>query len=93
MTDIPACKNCSYYYEFDEFIGFCKFHTFSRPDYINGKINNIHMIAFQAREQEDRCGPEGKDFVQREEEEKNEPFSYRKWLKGFFTTPKTQIGV
>jgi hypothetical protein len=51
------------------------------------------MIAFQAREQEDRCGPEGKDFVQREEEGDNQPFSYRKWLKGFFTTPKTQIGV
>ncbi len=87
MTDIPACKNCSHYYEFDEFIGFCKFHTFPRLDYINGEINNIHMIAFQAREQEDRCGSEGRDFVQREvEEEKNKSFSYRKWLKEFFTT-------
>ena len=87
MSDIPACKNCKYYYEFDGFIGFCGYHTSSRPDYINGTIKKIDMIAFEAREQKERCGPEGKDFVQREkEEEKKETFSYRKWLKGFFTT-------
>lgn len=83
MTDIKACKNCSYYYELDELIGFCKHHTFSRPDYINGKINKIDMIAFQAREQKDRCGPEGKDFEQREERG-DKAFSYREWLKGFW---------
>jgi hypothetical protein len=84
MSNIPACKNCKYYYDFDEFFGFCKFHTFSRPDYINGNIDKIDMIAYEAREQKDRCGPEGKDFVQREEQE-TEVFSFRKWLKGFFT--------
>lgn len=86
MTNIPACKNCKYYYEFDEFIGLCGYHTFSRPDYINGEINKIDMLAFEARENKNRCGPEGRDFVQREEEEKEETFSYRKWIKGFFTT-------
>ena len=86
MSDIPACKNCKYYYEFDEVIGFCGFHTLSRPDYINGTINKIDMVAFEARKQKDLCGPEGRDFVQREEEEKKETFSYRKWLKAFFST-------
>lgn len=85
MTDIPACKNCSHYYVVDDFLPCCKFHYFERPDYINGRAEKIDMIAFQAREQEDRCGSEGRDFVQREEEE-DEPFSYRKWLKRFFTT-------
>lgn len=83
MTNIPACKNCEYY---DELDGSCRYHTFYRSDYINGNINRIYMRAFEAREQKDRCGPEGRDFVQREEEEKEETFSYRKWIKGFFTT-------
>jgi hypothetical protein len=37
------------------------------------------------RDKEDRCGRDGKDFEMKEFVEEEETFSYRKWLKGFFT--------
>ena len=67
-STIPACKDCKHYYEEGTIgvIPLCKFHTFERPDYINGRINKIDMIAFDAREKEKYCGREGKNFEQRE---------------------------
>ena len=63
---IPACLDCKHYYEVDEFLPCCKFHTFDRPDYINGYIEKVEMIAYNVREDENRCGAEGKNFEQRE---------------------------
>lgn len=73
MSSIPACKNCEHYYE-DEFlmVGFCKFHYFENPDYINGKVNKVDMMAYKVREDEDLCGHGGKDFKEREEVEGEE---------------------
>ena len=82
-SQIPACKDCKYYYEEGTIgvIPFCKFHTFERPDYINGRINKIDMIAFDAREKEKFCGREGKNFEMKEFVEEEETFSVRKYLK------------
>ena len=44
----------------------CKFHTFERPDYIEGRVVKIDMLAFDARKDENRCGFKGKNFEQRE---------------------------
>jgi hypothetical protein len=84
---IPACKDCNHYHVVADFIPCCKIHYFEEPDYINGIMDKIEMIAINARENEKRCGPEGKDFEQREVVEEEETFSYRKWIKGFFTDP------
>jgi len=65
-STIPACKNCKHFQEYDYFLPTCRFHTFERPDYINGYINKIDMIASQVREDENRCGFRGKNFEQRE---------------------------
>lgn len=79
-TQIPACKNCKHYYEYNEFLGLCKFHYFERPDYINGRIKKVDMSAFRAREDEDYCGVEGKNFEELVVVEE-ETFSIRKYLK------------
>ena len=42
------------------------------------------MIAPEVRKNEDLCGHEGKNFEPIEVIEE-EPFSYRKWFKEFFT--------
>lgn len=47
-------------------------------------MKKIEMMVHNARENNDLCGPEGKNFEPIEVIEE-EPFSYRKWLKEFFT--------
>ncbi len=84
-STIPACKDCKHYYVVNDFLPCCKFHYFERPDYINGRTEKIDMIAFQAREHEDRCGDEGKNFEQREVVEEEEDISFWEYFKGFFT--------
>jgi hypothetical protein len=79
---IHACKDCKYFYEEDNLIPLCKFHYFEKPNYIHGTIEKINMLAFQARESETRCGAVGKNFEQREIDEKEEKyFSLREYLK------------
>ena len=88
-SQIPACKNCKHYYEEGTIgvIPFCKFHTFERPDYINGHINKIDMIAFDAREKEKYCGREGKNFEMKEfVEEEEETFTTGKKLKNLINS-------
>ena len=85
-TTIPACKDCKHFTDSDYFFDTCKFHTFERPDYINGRVHKIEMIAVEAREQENRCGVEGKNFEQKEVvEEEEEYMSFWEYFKGFFT--------
>jgi hypothetical protein len=62
-TTIPACKKCKHYYQFEDFLpGFCKFHTYEEPDYINGIISKFGMSVEYARGQETLCSVEGKNF-------------------------------
>lgn len=66
-SSIPACLDCKHFFKFDDFLPCYKFHTFDRPDYINGRIDKIEMLAHEARDPEfNRCGPEGKNFEPRE---------------------------
>jgi hypothetical protein len=86
-SQIPACKNCKHYYEEGTIgvIPLCEFHTFERPDYINGHINKIDMIAFDAREKEKYCGREGKNFEMKEFVEEEKDISFWEYFKRFFT--------
>lgn len=85
LESIPACKDCKHYLHLDNFfLPCCKFHYFEKPDYINGYMEKIEMIAPEVRKNEDLCGHEGKNFEPIEVIEE-EPFSYRKCLKEFFT--------
>jgi hypothetical protein len=62
-STIPACKDCKHYYQFQDFFpGFCKFHTYEKPDYINGNISKFGMSVEYARGQENLCAVEGKNF-------------------------------
>ena len=83
-SQIPACKNCKHY---DTEMDFpvCTFHYFEKPDYVSGVVYKINRFCVDVRKNKDLCGHEGKDFIQKEVVEKEETFSYRKWLKGFFT--------
>jgi len=62
-STIPACKDCKHYYQFQDFLpAFCKFHTYEKPDYINGNISKFGMSVEYARGQENLCAVEGKNF-------------------------------
>lgn len=62
-------------------IGFCKLHYFENPDYINGKIDKVDMMAYNVRKDEYLCGAEGRNFEERKvETEEEETFSIREYL-------------
>lgn len=82
---IPACKDCKHYKDYKYFDGSCNFHTHKVYDYINGRVNKFGILVINAREDEDLCGLKGRDFKPLQVVEEEETFSYRKWIKGFFT--------
>jgi len=90
MTDImtshsiPACRECEYYCDDDEWFPCCKFHYFEDPNYITGTINKVELLCYYAREKERYCGHKGRNFKQRQVPVKVEVPSFRKVIKGFF---------
>jgi hypothetical protein len=76
MTTIPACVNCKHYYspstEDALFkLHLCEYHYFEKPNYLTGEVALICHDCYDARQDENMCGYEAKNFEQREE-----PFTY-----------------
>lgn len=85
-STIPACKNCKHFQGCpDDIFGTCKMFCYETADYFNGTVTKHNSLAYAMRDSEKHCGREGKWFEQREVVKEEETFSYRKWLKGFFT--------
>ena len=83
---IPACRDCKHFQpDPDEMFSTCAIYYYEKVDYINGEVRRYNSLALAMRESEDRCGRDGKDFEAKEFVKEEETFSYRKWLKTFFT--------
>jgi hypothetical protein len=83
---IPACKECRHFEESpDDMFSTCDLYHYETVDYFNGTVTRNNPLALACRQDEKLCGRAGRGFEQREATEEPESFSYREWLKGFFT--------
>lgn len=82
IKTIPACRQCKYYQEEMNF-PVCTLHYFQDSDYVSGNVYRINRFAPDVRKNENLCGPDAKDFIQKPYEEPPKESLLRKFAKLF----------
>ncbi len=68
IKTIPACTQCKHYTKEMDF-PVCTLHYIEEPDYISGNVYKVNRFAPDVRKNDKLCGPDAKDFIQKEQEE------------------------
>ncbi len=82
--ELKACVNCEHHFH-ALYADFCDLHRYETVSYTRGEVASNAYICEFAREDEDLCGPDAKDYVHRGPEPKPSSWAtFKSIVKSFF---------